>query len=187
MKKSKCARFVQHEHLQKLVPIRDFVPVIAVPHSLCDIGSKRCTWFLQKTIFSEACFSYFESDLACQILTFIALVEYAVVNVKIRTEAQAKIEAKKQKLELEEFNNKMEDESEKVDELTQWLMGRQIFFFQNKHCFIDIVGLKSESEKPVIIMVRESSNAEILDEKFRKIYPAFFGMFNIIYWGYFMN
>jgi len=66
----------------------------------------------------------------CQLLTFVALVEYAVVNQKIRDdekEKSAKID--EQSVKIEENN-----ESE-LDELTVWLMGKLASIILRDHIF----------------------------------------------------
>lgn len=55
------------------------------------------------------------------MLTFIALVEYAVVNVRIREDAEKAQKAKKEK--EEDFNLQTAEEVAGLDEMTLWLMG----------------------------------------------------------------
>jgi len=58
---------------------------------------------------------------ACQLLTFVALVEYAVVNVRLREDAErAKREKEERENNIEQEN---QDETERLDEMTLWLMG----------------------------------------------------------------
>ena len=54
-------------------------------------------------------------------MTFIALVEYAVVNVRLREDAERK--AKEKKLQEAEENLRIDDECNGLDETTLWLMG----------------------------------------------------------------
>lgn len=50
-----------------------------------------------------------------------------------------------------------------------------------------MVGVKVEATVTKSQPAKTLSNAENIDVKFRKIYPAVYGMFNIVYWSYFMN
>ena len=55
-----------------------------------------------------------------------------------------------------------------TDELTLWLM--------------DMTGASIETHAPIHKITKPGTTGELLDTKFRKIYPAVFGAFNIIYW-----
>ena len=61
---------------------------------------------------------------ACQLLTFVALVEYAVVNVQLRMEVEDRARLKKLQEEADERCQKEaeEEEDETLDDTTLWLM-----------------------------------------------------------------
>jgi len=60
---------------------------------------------------------------ACQLLTFVALVEYAVVNVQLRMEVEDRAKLKKLQEEADERCQKeAEEEDETLDDTTLWLM-----------------------------------------------------------------
>ena len=58
-------------------------------------------------------------------MTFIALVEYAVVNVKLREEAENKT-LKERQLQKESDEEEISEVS--MDETTEWLMGLSLDF-----------------------------------------------------------
>ena len=60
---------------------------------------------------------------ACQLLTFVALVEYAVVNVQLRMEVEDRARLKKLQEEADERCQKeAEEQDETLDDTTLWLM-----------------------------------------------------------------
>ena len=76
--------------------------------------------FIYLFLFFAISFLKSEPIKACQVLTFIALVEYAVVNVKLREEAENKT-LKERQLQKESDEEEISEVS--MDETTEWLMG----------------------------------------------------------------
>ena len=82
-----------------------------------------------------------------------------------------------------------------TDSLTLWLMGKytrvrknpdkifaSIFRPRPPRYYSDVTGASLDAVSPVKKISKPGTAGEMLDTKFRKIYPAVFGIFNLIYW-----
>ena len=111
---------------------------------------------------------------ACQLLTFVALVEYAVVNVQLRMEVEDRARLKKLQEEADERCQKeAEEQDETLDDTTLWLMDMVTQSSERiKFTFLK-VGVRPESTRrkatPIVIKVTDAENT---DRQFRKIFPA---------------
>ncbi|CAG5110568.1 Oidioi.mRNA.OKI2018_I69.chr2.g4954.t1.cds [Oikopleura dioica] len=90
-------------------------------------------------------------------------------------EVEDRAKAKKLQEEADErCQQEAEEEEQGLDDTTLWLM--------------DMVGVRPESTRrkatPIVFKITDAEN---IDRKFRKIFPAACGLFNIIYWGYCLN